>query len=322
MLQEEGEKMAFFRRKRTFSVLIVILVLIIICVLSGGFYYLYKTRLDEIIEKYEKEIELLNFNLYSLKRQVYIPIKDIPFGTVISQDLFNVTEMKLDIPQKSLIDKSDMGKVNTVFLPAGMPVLKISVADEKLANDIREQEFSMFLIQTDQRKGDFIDVRIMFPNGENYIVLSKKQIKDLILEDNTIRLWLNESEIHNISSAIIDAYIHQGTKIYVTTYIMPELQEAAIPFYAPNEEVLNLMRRDPNIIEKVSDALAREIRAILERNLNSITEENLNKVTTGISDEISKNIEIIQSQESRQDKTGESNSENQNIAPEDNELFN
>ena len=75
-------------------------------------------------------------------------------------------------------------------------------------------------------------------------MLSKKQIKDIIPEENTVRLWLDESEIHNISSAIIDAYIHPGTKIYVVTYIMPELQEAAIPFYAANEDVLDLMRRD------------------------------------------------------------------------------
>ena len=54
-------------------------------------------------------------------------------------------------------------------------------------------------------------------------------------------------------------------------------------FYAANEDVLDLMRKDPNIVDKASDALARELRAALERNLNSITEENISKVTTWVS---------------------------------------
>lgn len=314
--------MAFFRRKKTFSVILVIFALIVFCALFIGFYYFYQANVDKIVKTYKEEIEQLNLSLYSLKRQVFVPKHDIPFGTVLTRDMFDVIDMKLDIPQTIFIDESDIGKINTVQLPSGIPVLKMSVADEKLANDLREQEFNMFLIQSNQKKGDFIDVRILFPNGENYIVLSKKQIKDIMMEDNTIRLWLNESEIHNISSAIIDAYIHSGTKIYVNTYIMPELQEAAIPFYAANEDVLNLMHKDPNILEKASDALAREVRATLERNLNSIAKENLSKVTSGVNEEISKNKEIIQSQETLRDKDGDENTVNQNTVREETEFFN
>ena len=312
--------MAFFRRKRTFSIFIIILVLIIFCILFFGSYYVYKTKLNEAVKAFEEEMEQLKLDLYSLKRRAFVPKQDIPFGTVLTQEMFEIIEIKLDIPQRELLDESDIGKINTVFLPSGIPVFKMSVADEKLENDLREQEFNMFLIQTNQNKGDFIDVRILFPNGENYIVLSKKQIKDIMLEDNTVRLWLNESEILNISSAIIDAYIHPVTKIYVAKYIMPELQEAAIPFYAANEDVLDLMRKDPNIVDKASDALARELRAALERNLNSITEENISKVTTWVSEEISKNKEIIQSHEL--DKTGKEDAISETSDGEDAGLFN
>jgi len=83
-------------------------------------------------------------------------------------------------------------------------------------------------------------------------------------------------------------------------------------------DVLDLMRRDPNILEKASDALARELRASLEENLNSIAKENIGKVTTGVNEEISKNKEIIQSQEAPQDKTGEV----EYPGREDNDLFN
>ena len=310
--------MAFFRKRKMFSVLAVIFTLTIILLLLSGLYYLYQKKLAQTVETYEYELEQLKFDLYSLNRRVYVPKQDIPFGTVLTQDMFDIVEMKLDFPQARLFDESDIGKVNTVFLPSGAPVFKTSVAEEKLDNDLREQEFNMFYLQSNQKKGDFVDVRIFFPNGENYIVLSKKQIKDIILEENTVRLWLDESEIHNISSAIIDAYIHPGTKIYVATYIMPELQEAAVPFYAANENVLDLMRKDPNIVEKASDALARELRASLESNLSSVAKEDISKVTTGVNEEISKNKELIQSQEAPRDKTGEK----VNFNRENTEVFN
>ncbi|NLX76504.1 MAG: hypothetical protein GXZ01_03910 [Clostridiaceae bacterium] len=284
-------------------ILIFILVPVILGIVFYGLYCLYQAKSNEIVSSFEEEIELLRFDLNALKRRVFVPKEDIPAGTVLTLDLFEITEIRMDIPQSELFDESDIGNVNTVLLRSGIPVLKVSAASEKPGNDLREQEFNMFMIQSNQKKGDFVDVRILFPNGENYIVLSKKQIKDIIPEENTVRLWLDESEIHNISSAIIDAYIHPGTKIYVVTYIMPELQEAAIPFYAANEDVLDLMRRDPNIVAKASDALAREMRAALERNLNSVADDNISKVASGVNEEISKTREIIQSQE--KDKTDE-----------------
>ena len=324
--------MAFFRKKKTFPILIIVCILIVLLGITLVFYYIYQTKLTEAVTVYEEKIEQLNLELYALRRQAYVPKDDIPFGSILKKNMFNLVQMSLDIPQKELIDETDIGKINTVQLLSGMPVLKMSVAEEELANDLREQEFNMLLVQTNQKKGDFVDVRIIFPNGENYIVLSKKQIIDLSLKENIIRLWLDEIEIHNISSAIIDAYIHDGTKLYVTTYIMPELQEAATPFYAANEDVLNLMRNDPNILMKASDSLARQARATLEANLNAITVEDANKVTTGINEEISKNEEIIQTLQSNeekfksldsiQDKTGENNSEAIDSSREGTESFN
>lgn len=324
--------MAFFRKKKTFSILIFVCILVVLLGLTFVFYYLYQTKVQEVVSEYDEKIERLNLELYALKRQVFVPKSDIPFGSILKKDMFNMVEMNIDIPQKELIDESDIGKISIISLNSGIPVLKMSVAEEELANDLREQEFNMFLVQTNQKRGDYVDVRIIFPNGENYVVLSKKQIIDLALKENIVRLWLDETEIHNISSAIIDAYIQEGTKLYVTTYIMPELQEAAIPFYAANVDVLDLMRNDPNIVEKASDFLARQVRATLEANIKAITEEDADKVTTGVNEEISKNEEIVQtfqsndkiinSQEPSQDEADEFSSQTQDTNSEGTESFN
>lgn len=301
--------MAFFRRRKILSFFRIILVIFTYLAAISVFYCMYRTGIAKAEEKYEENLEQLQFDLYSLNRRVLVPINDIPVGTILAKDMFDVVETRLDIPQVNLLDETDMGKVCKISLPSGIPVLKMMVTDEILPDDLREHEFNMFQLQANLKKGDFIDVRIFFPTGENYIVLSKKQIRDIIPEKNLIRLWLNESEIHNISSAIIDAYIHPGTKIYITTYIIPELQEATIPFYAANEAVLDLMKNDPNIVEKASDALAREARAALERNLNLMANENVSRVSSGVSEELSKTTEAIRSREESVKKAEKANTD-------------
>ena len=50
--------------------------------------------------------------------------EDIPCGTVLMKIFFE-GEMKLDIPQNNFIDDTDFGKVNSIALQAGMPVLSL-----------------------------------------------------------------------------------------------------------------------------------------------------------------------------------------------------
>ncbi len=310
--------MAFLRKKTRVSLVLmaIIVVLLFIGSAAGIAYYVYQSKLAEMKTVYDDKTEQLQFQLYELNRQVFVPKEEVSFGTLLAPELFEQKEMKLAIAQEFLADESDMGKMAVISLPAGVPVLKSSVVDGDMADDLRVQEFNMFLMQTDQMEGDFVDIRIFFPNGENYIVLGKKQLKELNLADNIVRLWLDESEIHHISSAIIDAYLHPGTKIYVSTYIQPETQTAAVPFYPPNQDVLDLMRNDPNILKKASDTLAREARAILESHLNGMASDDISKVTTGVNAEISRNNEWIKANEEKlpekQENYGERSGSGQN----------
>ena len=61
----------------------------------------------------------------------------------------------------------------------------------------RLQEFNMLLLPSDLVEGDYVDIRITMPDGENYIVVSGKEVKKLgtAIESNTIFLQLDEEEI-------------------------------------------------------------------------------------------------------------------------------
>jgi len=297
--------MAFIKKrsKLPFVLLTVFLIIILVGALLGTLYYLYQAKIKELQAESDEKIQQLTFELYLLNREAYIPKDEIKLGTLLTLELFDKVNIKLETKQDLLLDESDMGKINTVTLPAGSTVLKSMTTESTLANDIREVEFNMFFIQTNQKPGDYVDIRITFPNGESYIVLSKKQLKDINLKENTVWVWLDETEILNINSAIIDAYIHHGSKLNATTYVLPELQEAAIPFYPANTDVLDLMKKDPNILKKAMDTLTREARAALESHLSMINSEDIADVSSGITEERAKNQKLIDEMEKKSNIT-------------------
>ena len=313
--------MAFIRKRGRLPLVLLVLILFIVltAAIAGSAYYIYQMKIAEIQKVSDEKIQDLSFQLYLLNKEAYIPKEEIKYGTILTQELFEKVNIKLETEQGLLLDETDMGKINTVTLPAGSVVLKSMTSESKLADDIREVEFNMFLIQSNQEDGDFVDVRITFPNGESYIVLSKKQLKALNLKENTVWLWLDESEILNISSAIIDAYIHPGSKLHVTTYVLPGLQEAAIPFYPANTDVLDLMKKDPNILQKASDTLAREARATLVNHLGMLGTTELNDVSTGVDEERGKNSklidEMLKNQNDAQEQDNNKSKETDNSEP-------
>jgi hypothetical protein len=173
-----------------------------------------------------------------------------------------------------------------------MPVTEGMVfTGDEISDDMRVEEFSLFFIPSKLQKQDYVDIRLSFPNGEDYIVLSKKQVQDLERDENTtietIWLYLTEEEILRISSAIVDAYLNEGSNLYAITYVMPEIQEAAIVTYPVNGSVLQLMRENPNILFKAYESLELDKRLLLEKNLFQFNEDK--RVTTISS--ISPNVE-------------------------------
>ena len=97
------------------------------------------------------------------------------------------------------------------------------------------------------------------PNGQDYIVVSKKRIEIPSVNGeyltDTVQMNLTEEEILTLSSAIVEAYKIEGAKLYATKYVEAGLQEAANTTYVVNNEVINLIASDSNIVDKAKNAL-------------------------------------------------------------------
>ena len=51
--------------------------------------------------------------------------------------------------------------------------------DEMIANSTRLMEYNMLTLPSTLKVGDYIDIRFTMPSGQDYIVLSKKQIMNI-----------------------------------------------------------------------------------------------------------------------------------------------
>ena len=166
----------------------------------------------------------------------------------------NGAKTYIETTEKPLVAKIDM-KANTVLASSF-----IARADKIDTDDVRQQEYNSFVLPVDLFTGDYIDIRLMLPNGQDYIVVSKKQVtvpdvNGSYLTD-TIQMKMSEDEILSVSNAIVDAYRMDGSKLYVTKYTEAGMQEASTPTYVVSDEVAKLIESDPNIVSTAMAALS------------------------------------------------------------------
>ena len=132
--------------------------------------------------------------------------------------------------------------------------------DEALTSDVRTQEYNVIIPQSQLQMGEYIDVRLRLPDGQDLIVVSHKQVtipefEDGTLSTNNILMDLTEKEILMMSCAIVESYQMQGSMLYATKYVEPGIQEAATPTYLPNDVTITLIHNDPNIVQEAKNEL-------------------------------------------------------------------
>ena len=184
----------------------------------------------------------------------------------------------------------------------------LSKSDNMVQDDMRKQEYNMVVLPMDLATGDYIDIRLMLPSGQDYIVVAKKEVEIPVVGgvDSEDTIWINmsEDEILHMSCAIIDAFQINGAKLYATKYTEAGMQAAATPTYPINESTSRLLESDPNILERAMQ----EIRARYNNN-NGATLRNdyINNAINAQGDQTATNIQtnmeesITNSQNSRKE---------------------
>ena len=231
-----------------------------------------------------------------------IQLKNDVDRSVVPQNYAQPSDIYTDDSQTQA--KTDL--VAKIDLKAGTILTKdmLTTSSETATDDLRKQEYNMLSLPTDLKDGDFVDIRIRFGNGQDYIVVSKKQVTIPQIAgapaEGVIDVNLSEDETIAMSSAILETYQSTTVEMYVSRYTDPGMQAAATPTYPVNAECLNLMISNPNIVEDAKNAIAGRYNTTLRQNyinsqLSSIpSEDRKSNTESNVTEHITQQKELRQ----------------------------
>ena len=248
-------------------------------------------------------IALLFMQLINIKKQqqeeeasyvnAYVLTTDVESGEEITSDNLQLVQTKRNTAPTDLLNVADLGEKTTakVKLTQGtvLSVGMVNIDEKPITNDVRKEEYNVISLPTQLATGEYIDVRLMLPSGQNFIVVSKKQVEipQIAGVDSADTIWLqlSEDEILLMSNAIVDAAKIPGAKLYAVPYVEPGLQASAVLTYEPGNDVVTLINDDPNILQEAKNTLVQRY--------NNVTQLKFRK--NYIQPEIDKNEEMSSS---------------------------
>ena len=203
-------------------------------VIAGVFFMKYRS---------DKEAEIAALAEETAVVQKYVFSGDFPVNHIIGKDDIKLVGVK---EASSPLDAYSIAPTNDLESILGSPIgrkLKIPVFDKTIVTesmfyteddivnrDDRKKEFNMITLPSDLVEGDYIDIRMIHPTGQDYLVVSAKEVLQLGInaETNTVFLELNEEELIRLSAAIIESYIQDSIHIYAVKYVNSNQQNHSL----------------------------------------------------------------------------------------------
>lgn len=282
------------QKKARNSFLLGVVITLIICILIGVVFYFLVVKKDQAKQEEEGTLTYvyrLKSNVQSgqditvnMVESIMVTDKVVPSGAFASK-----TKKEENGKVKWLDKAFPSGYKSKVDLKSGTILSNdLLYMDEEVSDDLRYVEYNMLTLSTTVDVGSYIDIRLTLPNGQDLIVVSKKEVKSIL--GNTIGLELSEGDILMMESAIVEAYIMTASKLYAIEYVEPGMQQAAEKTYTPTGAVQQLINGDSNIVNQAkSQLLARfngDLRAWTDAEINNYAAEKQENLETKLQEEI------------------------------------
>lgn len=236
-------------------------------IMAGVSFYLLKTKYEPQEETLTDKVAVLESVIQASTRNVYVAKEDLLPGMILTEDRVNIVAQYAS-GEYDLITSEDFGKIITQPVSAGHTVSRFALsANPEFDNNTRLVRFTEFTLTDKMIRGDYIDVRIRFDNGEDYIVLSKKRLNSLNDDLSACYLSLTEEELQMMASAITDASRYEAL-LYSTLY-EEDMQDAVDKTYLP-------AFNNPELFPTVYSYQNKEKRKALEARLGGYTDDAFN----------------------------------------------
>ena len=278
------------QRKARQSFLLGMLLMLVIAAIVVGILFMQIMNMKEA----ENQTAAASKQVYALRSDIKsgqpITTADLVAQTVVTNlstseiatgaDLTENTVAKIDLGQGTILTQS-----------------MIVESDETVQDSLRVQELNMLTLPADLETNDYIDIRLVFPNGQDYIVVSKKRV--IQSTETTVFVKLSEEEILTMSNAIVESYITEGSLLYATKYVDPGIQNASAPTYTVSKEVLDLIDTNPNVTVDAKNALYARYVGENRNQINNVISPNMDDYTANVQEKFDEQIKTAQEERNR-----------------------
>lgn len=197
------------------------------------------------IDNMRKAAQVAMKNVYVLnkdveeKEAIEAISKSIPIEYVPDDAITSLSNYMDDDGNLSMMAKTKLSK--------GTILTSDVVEKDSETASYRMVEYTMISLPSLLTDGDYIDIRIAYPDSLNFVVLSKVEVQSC--STSTIWLKLSESQMLMLNEAIIESYIIEGTKLYATQYV-DGAQAELNTTYVPNTNVIALIQKNATEAEQ------------------------------------------------------------------------
>ena len=252
---------------RKLNVVFIILAVFLLIANVAQFIFWQKST-KTTVEKYTADIANLQLQLQSFGNRVtvYTVAAPVKAGDKITEDMLVPMDTYETMVSPQFINTTTdvIDRYFKIAVNPGTPLLNNMIMDEELDPTARDRDVMFDRMTVGLQEGDYIDIRITLPYGDDYIVLSHKRVYGI--SESTIKLYLTEYEWNVYQGALVDYFLNveYGCSLYADRYIEPGLQEEAVPFYAVPSNIAALLQKNPNIVDKKEAASLNEWRHQME----------------------------------------------------------
>lgn len=261
------------------------------------------------INKYKATIESQNQEIANLEASLtdigplttgFVVNRAVRAGEEITEDNIDEIVTEVSVPSKLNLGltSDDMNGTNTsiienrsdllnkyfkIGLAEGTVITVEDIVETKIDNTWRYFDLILDESPVGVTAGDYIDVRISFPFGEDFIAMSHKKIEEI--NSGVIKVIVDEHDIMSYNSMLMDKALYSGVKIYAVTYVDGGAQASAENFYPIQSNISEITVLDPNILEDVKQEMILK-RQVLDNALGGTvdtkTEQELARVQSAI----------------------------------------
>jgi len=242
---------------------------LIIAVLGLGFL---SFTLNRTINEQETTIAQLQIDLANAMNQpveqtqsIFRVVEQTRIGTLFNPTNVEVVQIPNSLMSEAFVTDPEMlrNSIWRISLEAEGLITHDMLAFEPVGPTDRFRVIPVSAFSPSLRVGDFVDFRMITPDGLDFVVFPQKRIINIF--DAGLEVILNETEWMVFLGAMADLAIYSGSVFYADRYVDPALQNRMFATYIPPRHIIDFMNINRNMIFPYADYMDIEgMRALFE----------------------------------------------------------